>query len=280
MKSLLPRSLLLAFVLCAPALAVEGPNPYLGQAKVFYQGLEFEKCLQRLSQAHRWSSTPEEAVEIELYGGLCSYNLGKEARALERFAAALQLDPQAQLPAMTSPKIVELFRTVASKVERSQKATASVEEPRERPEPKEPKEPRERPEPKEPQDAPRVERRREPPSGELPEPEPNRLTPHEGPDERPVVVIPVEGGPPSALVAPVVLGGVAVIGAGVGAFFGVQAKKYEQLANTAVFESDANSFGGAARRDATVANVSYGVAAAAAVTAIVAYFAFSPRGDP
>ncbi len=261
MKLPSPATALLAVALGATAVAVEGPNPYLGQAKVFYQGLEYEKCLQRLSVAHRWSSTPEEAVEIELYGGLCNYNLGKEQRAVERFGAALQLDPQAQLPGMTSPKIVELFRSVASKAERKAAAEGGAEA---------------RAAPKEREDVADAPRRKDPPA----EAEPSRLTPA-GPDERPVVVIPVETGTSRkpSLLAPLVLGGVAVAGGGIGAFFGIQAKSFEAQANEAVFASDAASFANAARRDAVVANVSYAVAAGAAVSALVSYLIITAASD-
>lgn len=97
-----------------PAWAQPGPNPYLAQARVFYQGLEFERCLQRLEQATGHESTVAEQAEIALYGGLCHAQLGDFERAEPHFARALELDRTLTLPPYTSPKIEALFQEVAA----------------------------------------------------------------------------------------------------------------------------------------------------------------------
>ena len=99
-----------------PAAAQPGPNPFLTQARVFYQGLEFERCIQRLEQAVQRESTPAEQAEIELYAGLCHYHLADEKTAKERFARAVALDARIALPPFTSPKIVAVFDEVRAKV--------------------------------------------------------------------------------------------------------------------------------------------------------------------
>lgn len=100
----------LALLLCT---APSQPNPFLAQAKVHFMGLEYDRCLRRLEQATHWSSTPQETVEIELYGGLCSFYQGREAEAEKHFRVALELDRDAKLPPHTSPRVRELFDSLS-----------------------------------------------------------------------------------------------------------------------------------------------------------------------
>lgn len=113
----LPAVLPVALLLWAlPAWAQPGPNPYLAQARVFYQGLEFERCLQRLNQAVDRESTVREQAEIALYAGLCNAQLGNFEEAEPHFSRALELDRTLELPPYTSPKIEALFKEVAAKL--------------------------------------------------------------------------------------------------------------------------------------------------------------------
>lgn len=240
-------ALLLASLLSVQALA-DARNPYLMQAKVFYQGLEFEKCLKRLDQAGKWENSKDQLAEIELYQGLCGLALGKEKDASEHLELALTIDPALQLPPMQGPKVTALFEKAKAKVVAAKPVEpASVAEPAPAPKP----EPEPAPEPKV-ADAPVA----------------PKLTPKV---EEPVAV--VEAVPPKErrLAVPLVLGGVGVVSVGVAAFFGVQAKSHERQANGATFESDAVSLGRQAKTDALVANVGFGVAGAAAVAAVVSY---------
>jgi len=99
-----------------PALAQQVPNPYLAQARVFYQGLEYERCLQRLEQAAQRESPLAEQAEIALYAGLCNAQLGNLERTESHFARALELDRTIALPPYTSPKISAVFEAVAAKL--------------------------------------------------------------------------------------------------------------------------------------------------------------------
>ncbi len=74
------------------------------------------------------------------------------------------------------------------------------------------------------------------------------------------------------LVAPLVLGGGALVAAVVGIGFGVQAKSLEGEANRALFESDIYRLGNSAKSNATAANVSLAVAGAALVAAVVVWW--------
>ncbi|MGV3625057.1 MAG: hypothetical protein ACO1OB_29830 [Archangium sp.] len=89
------------------------PNPFLEEARVLEQNLDFEGCVARLKQAStQWKSTPEELRDIEVHAGLCTFNLGKTKQAEGHFRMALRLDENTSLPPYTSPKAVELFTAV------------------------------------------------------------------------------------------------------------------------------------------------------------------------
>ncbi len=109
---------LFALLVAWPASAQEA-NPYLSQAKVYYQGLEYEKCLQRLDKAANWKSAKSELAEIEIYNGMCKFNLGRRDDVADHFTLALQIDPEAKLPAFTSPKLVQIWNPIASRFAQS-----------------------------------------------------------------------------------------------------------------------------------------------------------------
>lgn len=89
------------------------PNPFLAQAKELYQTLDFEKCVARLGQAStQWQSSKDELRDIEIYSGLCHFNLGHSREASEHFRTALRIDEATDLPPYTSPKAVDLFLKV------------------------------------------------------------------------------------------------------------------------------------------------------------------------
>src|SRR3954471_5975430 len=97
-------------------LLLAAPNPYLSQAKVLHQGLDFEKCLKRLEQAARWENTTTQLAEIELYSGLCAFGLGDERDASEHFELGIKIDPALALPALVGPKVTRLFERARTKV--------------------------------------------------------------------------------------------------------------------------------------------------------------------
>lgn len=231
------RSIALALVLfSAAASASAKPNPYLSQARVFYQGLEYEKCLARLEQAAKWNSAPAEEVEVQMYFGLCNFNIGNMDEAKRRFELALKLDPKLQLPPYTSPRITQIF-------EQSREKLAAREKPAEA-KPTETK------------------------VAAADTPKNVELTPAPKTEEK-VEFVETDG---PNLVAPIALGGTAALAAGAGAFMGVQAKAAEAEANAARFESDAFAATNRANSNAMLANVAFAVAGAAVVGAVVTYF--------
>jgi hypothetical protein len=101
---------LLALLSAAPAQAQPPAAGFaLEAAKIFYQELAFPRCLQQLERAGANATDPRTLSEIELYFGLCRFNLGEVARAEEHFVIALRLDPAIALPPLTSPKIERAF---------------------------------------------------------------------------------------------------------------------------------------------------------------------------
>jgi hypothetical protein len=89
------------------------PNPFLNEAKELYQAAEFEKCVVRLTQASKqWQSTKEELRDIEVYAGLCQFNLGRRRAAAQHFRTSLRIDENSELPPYSSPKAVDLFLKV------------------------------------------------------------------------------------------------------------------------------------------------------------------------
>jgi len=262
----------------------QGPNPFLAQAKELYQKLEFEKCLQRLGQAPQWRSSPTELLEIELFAGMCSYNLNQLPQAEERFRLALRISPAAELPPYTSPKLMDFFRRIKKsmpkpppqKEERPEK-NEKAEKP-DRPEKSPPPEKAEPPKVAAVEAAPEVLESPpvDAPKADLPRAEPK---PELGRDpalepvpEKPAGRAPEVTAEPTFLqrhAGPLALGGVAVVAVAVGVGLGANAKSLEAKANAAQYDSDFHSFANAARANSTGANVSYGLAAAALVGAVV-----------
>lgn len=249
---------LLRYMACVLALSwagtamAGGGNVYLAQAKVYYQGLEFEKCLQRLDQAAKQpGNSVRQQAEVELYSGLCRFNLGAREKAEADFEQAVKIDPAIALPPATSPRITEVFDTIKAKV-----APARVEEPASMMTAQSDVD-SESVAPAKPIDAPRelsLEPQNAPPSSTR-----NELlaTPEKSPSR----------------VVPYALGGTAVVAAAVATYFGVTAKGHESQANDpSTYYAQAQTVGAQAKNEATVSNVLFGIAGAAAVGAVVTWF--------
>jgi hypothetical protein len=229
------RVALLSLWITAGAAVAEPANPYLNQAKAFQQQLDFEKCLRRLEQASRWqgNSKPQLAL-IELYSGLCEAGLGHETEASEHFELGFTLDPHLELPPQQGPKITALFKKAKDRAPPpSPEETAEVKPP----------------------------------------PPPVKLAPEPPPTPPPAVTI--EPAKTTHLAAPVtvlVIGGIAL---GTGIAFGALSKSASDSAHAmamSVFETDVRAQLQSAQTQALVANVLFGVAGAALITAVVVYF--------
>ncbi len=223
------RALGLCIMLLATSSAAESRNPYLLQAKVFFQGLDFEKCLKRLEQAGKWQNTTEQLADVELYVGLCELALGNEKDAMDHFEVACSIDENLSLPPLQGPKVTAVFEKARAKAKVLSTKPAL-------------------------------------PSPTSDSPALTKLTP-DNPSRFIETTAPTE----RHLVVPIVIGATAIAAAGVATYFGLQAKSLELQANAARYESDAVSMGREARTNALAANVAFGIAGAATVTAIVTY---------
>ncbi len=221
----------------AAASAQSGGNVYLSQGKVFFQALDFERCVQRMQQAARWEgSSRAELAEIELYSGLCKFSLGQSGEAEEHFTLALQIDPGVQLPAGVSPRIGASFDAIASKVRGS---TAPAQKP--------PAAKAEREVVLVPSDA---------------------AVQQSTPVEQSLVAKPER----KSRVLPLALGGVSVAAAVTGGVLGNLARTYEAQHNDrATFHAEAQTAGRNANNAALGANIGFGIAATAAVGAVTTY---------
>jgi len=205
-------------------------NPYLAEGKAQYDALDYEKCVARLEQAARWKdSTKEEQRDVELYSGLCHFNMGQKSAAVEHFRTALRIDQYAGLPPYSSPKAEDLFLKV-------KEALLHPEVPFD--------------------------------DTDLPDDAPTKVS--LAPADASAATAP----PPAQWkqhAAPIALGAVATAAVLAGIGLGLQAKALEAQANQAMFESDFKRLGGAAQGNAVAANVAFGIAATAAVSAGVVY---------
>lgn len=248
---------------CAlPAEAKTRANPHLVQARKHYQALEFEECLQRIPRAEARRSTPKEQVQIQVYAGLCAYNIGRTDEATARFERAVELNPDVSLPPRTSPKIVALLERVRQSaapadISGEEDAALASSEATEATD----------------SDAPTDASQR---SGDARSQTPDRtvadLTPPELiPTEAPVRAGLLDTAEPRSYAAPIALGAAAAAAGGAAAWFGLQARSLEAQANAARFESDGYALGDRARQQATLANVGFGVAIAAASGAVATW---------
>lgn len=223
--------LIAAISSAAAAETSSKPNPYLAQAKVFHQGLQFEKCLKRLGQAPNWQSSVLEQAEVELYLGLCHFGLGHVADAEEHWAMALRVERSVALPPMQSPKVQALFNKVKSDMPAAVEVEADVE-----------------------------------PAPSAVAPKAVELIP--APIEQPPAVT-AEPVREVRWVVPALLGAGAAAGLVLGLVQGVAAKSSETQANTAVFADDAARLGAQAQTHATVSTVAFSVGSALAVGAVL-----------
>lgn len=240
-----PLALLLV-ALASPALAEEAPaqGPRLVQAKVLFQGLEYEKCLALLADA------PATSPEAALYRGLCLHGLGREQAATEAFRQAHAQDPRLLPPSFCSPKVLAFFANAVgvplSEVEAGASGAAS---------------------------SPPTDVQAAGPLKPVLVPSPLVGSPHAPPPPAAAHVARLP-------VVTLVLAGVAVAGLGTGVSFGARSSDAVRHGRDAVFESTWARSRDEAVRDARVANTSFAVAAVSAVAAGVSAWLLRPSDVP
>ncbi|WP_158621590.1 hypothetical protein, partial [Corallococcus aberystwythensis] len=94
-----------------------------------YNDLEYERAMEQLSLARRYSTGAADDVLLSLYEGVILADLGKAEASSSAFKTALLLQPGVTLPVEVSPKVARRFEEVRRQVRRElaeQEARASV----------------------------------------------------------------------------------------------------------------------------------------------------------
>ena len=76
---------------------------YLAAAVRLYENLEYERALEQLERAKRFSRGADDDVLLALYEGVVRADLGEAEAARAAFKTGLLLDPEAKLPVKVSP---------------------------------------------------------------------------------------------------------------------------------------------------------------------------------
>jgi tetratricopeptide (TPR) repeat protein len=239
-----------ALALCTALAAWAEEPPLLTEAKASYRALDYEACIAKLKRAARLPLSREDEVGVALYEGLCQFYLGRPSAAQDAFQRALSLDPHAQLPPFTSPKIASFFEQVAAVRPPPTEPPATVAAP---------------------PDAPVAEQAPAPaPPVDVP---PARELVPTTPPVSGTVALTAEAESRSGRWVPPALGGLSALALAAGIVLGAEAKHWEGLANDPTgFESDGYRYDRAAKNSAAAANACYGVAATAAVTGALTWW--------
>jgi hypothetical protein len=97
-------------LLCWTTQVSARPNPYLEKGIRLLGDMEDQRALGELQRALSVPGlTKKEKARIHLYLGIAHFNLMRTEAAKKSFLRAVELDPEAQLPEMTSPKIRVFF---------------------------------------------------------------------------------------------------------------------------------------------------------------------------
>ncbi|WP_147451107.1 hypothetical protein, partial [Corallococcus llansteffanensis] len=91
---------------------------HVRSASKFYDDLEYERALEQLTQARRYSTGEADDVLLSLYEGAVLADLGRTEASITAFRAALLLQPEAKLPVKVSPKVERRFEEVRQQVQR------------------------------------------------------------------------------------------------------------------------------------------------------------------
>ncbi len=110
----------------APAHAQEAPavreatdfERYLAAAVRLYENLEYERALEQLERAKRFSRGADDDVLLALYEGVVRADLGEAETARAAFKTGLLLDPEAKLPVKVSPKVAREFEAMRAEAKR------------------------------------------------------------------------------------------------------------------------------------------------------------------
>lgn len=278
----IPRVLaLLALVLTtwsAPAFAQgDEVQRYLTAAARLYENLEYERALEQLARAKRYGEGVEDDVAIALYEGIILADMGRKEEATAAFKTGLLLKPDVKLPVKVSPKVARDFEAMRAEVRKELAPILAKQEAERKRKEQERVEAERRAEIERRAEADRraeAERRAEDERRRRREQERNRAV-LANPDvqvkerDQRFTVAEEKGPPPQVL--PFLFTGTAVVAGGVGAVFGYLAGQKITEATEAQFFDQQYAALAQAGRQATVANILFATAGAAALGAITGF---------
>jgi tetratricopeptide (TPR) repeat protein len=214
----------------------------LRAAVQLYEELEYEQALEQLQKARRLALGDEQEVAVALHEGIILGDMGQRDQSRAAFRKGLRLNPEAKLPLKVSPKLQKDFEELRAEVRQARRGAGTA-----------------------------VAGTDQPRQPDLTAPTPPAPEPF----------IPSKEGSARARVpvVPLVLGGVGVAAAGVGAVFGVRSRSNVEEARKAYAEglppqsevSAVDARLSDARGQARMANVLFGTAVVAAGGAVVTW---------
>ncbi|OJH34150.1 tetratricopeptide repeat protein [Cystobacter ferrugineus] len=240
------RALAATLILCSAGPALGGDfRQALASAVGSYEQLEYERALEGLDRAEALAQRDDERAEVALHRGIVLGELSRRKAALAAFRSALTLRPTLKLPPRVAPKIERDFEAVRRSLSAAQTSRSNRSGARRAP----------------PSDAPRVETAPEPIAAVTP-PELLPALPAETPAVAPSRRLPV---------LPIALAGASVVAGGLGGFFGLRSSATADKAVATDIRSVRELHHSDARRQASVANVLFGVALTTAAGAAVTW---------
>lgn len=226
------------------ALFAASSNP-LSIARAHYDAFAFDKCVKVLERTPGSDLPAKDRAQIELYLGLCRFNLGQDVQAERHFVQSLTIQPDLDLPPLTSPKI----EAVWGRVRRQLKLDVVAQ-------------------PTPPSDARST---RDPPrdggstAGQTAKSDVTQ--PRDASADGGVATTPAV--PQRSFVVPIVFASVGLAASAFGLIFGIQAREQQVAAMEARFQMERILAVERAQQNALLANIAWSVAAGCALVALI-----------
>ena len=229
---------LIVVTLAQPVRAAP-PAPAVETAGTHFVNLDYEGCVKHVESALAAPRESTEIAELHLFRALCEHGLGKEEAAVSHLQVALALDPTLRAPEWVSPRVHAFVDRVVQQFTEASGKTSS-------------------------------------PPADAPLQQETLLaaasSPAAPPAPAPAPAVAALAEPPASpstgsglRTARWVLAGAAGAFAAAGAGFGLHAQSVEREFKSTAFMNERVMLANDAQRSASVANVSFGLAASAAV---------------
>ena len=318
LQSLAVLVLVLALAPLRARAADDDYQKYFNAMVRLYESLEYERALEQLDKARKYSRGADDDVTLALYEGTIRSDLGQADQARAAFKTALLLRPDVNIPVKVSPKVRRDFEELRKSVKRGLEPLLKAQREEEERKKKE-EDARKAEDERKAQEARRLEEqrraedaRRESEVRKLEDERRRRDDDRRRDDERrrdddrrreeqqrrtasdtptrtelipptppPVVTAPAVPGKKKFPVASVIFLGLGAAAGGVGTWFGVESNRLVGLAKTDQYQDDTAAHLQQAQVNATGANVTFIVAGAAAVAAVVSLIVWGVTpGEP